>query len=668
MATQVPSPFESTNEESSFFNELIAETGPTSRPSASFPSTGFSTDKMLGMFRNETNIMLASEVSKMRANERNVFGQRLFGWKERLESAIGKIEEKIHVLADVKTPQQREARQKVDDELRRPIAYALLKAIKADLVRQTKQLEQVEQKLVTKQISEMHEKAFKNAVSTKDRELLKHNLYALFRNIFKSVHKSYGAKGFGALFPFIQKMLKAFPDTHKALFLEQFVKTFQDAENVTVGLLPKKAADIAALLHLHSNVHDVFASNDKGVMLSFFDKTNIELSYIRGPALAEKTPLPHGALSKQLIALSLALLVDNKKLMLQQSFQEHVPELSDVIFTFDNVAKKITLHDLLHMKSGLIDVDALAALLGKNPKNMPLEQKLLLLKEHPQLVFDPAQEGQESITNNLLLIKIIEKASKMPFQDFVQKYILSKGALNMPGTKFVNDVELTTTFLDFIKLGQNVMKNKLGKNPEKIAAMLLDEGLYGGVSVFSQEGGKALVQASRMSGLSLLFLASLLQNKKERAFFMATNNESAIVHPFVQKLVNDPLLQPLFGLAFVPFITQEETLEQESEPIEEEALVKLMKKFEGLYRSDALMLTWQVTCKKQKLDHDQKEHVGLEIATPEIHFFVPTYADEKRAHMVLAGRPICRLELSDNTLLLQDPSCGMRDVLFEKVR
>jgi len=688
MATKVPAPFEGTNDENAFFNDLIKDTHLSSAPSKPFPSTGFSANAMLSMFQNETNAMLAGEVSKMKGEARDAFETRFFGWKEQLDSAIGKIEEKIHVLANVQTPQRRDARQKDDAEQRRPLAYALLRAIKQDLIRQTQALEQVEQELITEKLMETHQEALiktKALVTSQDPDSVKQALDALFRSIFKSVDESFGAKGFEALAAFIQKLQKSFPGMDEKLFFEQFIASFQEQEQV--GLIMKDPQNITALMHLHSRVRDAILPNDKGVVASFFTTEGIELQYIRGLAdLAQKnpltnnTPLPLGALSKQLVALSVALLADEKKLMLQESFQEYVPELKDVIFTYQGVEKKITLHDLLCMKSALLDVQGHLMLMGKSPKNVSVDEQLLVLKQHPELLFesgqfDSGQDMQDNMANYLLLIKAIEKASGMSYQDFVQKYILAKNGLNMSSTQFVSDLELITNVQDLVKLGQNMLENKLGKDPEKVASMLTEnvveepvqEAFFTNLSVIAQEGGRALMQTSRMSGISLLFLAFLAHGKQEHGFFFASSNENILPHHFAQTLVNDPQLQPLFGLAFVPFATRQDSIEEEKESADDEALEKLLKKFEGVYRSESQMLMWQIRCKKEKLDYDQKEHIGLEVKTPELLFFIPTYVDETGAHVVLANRPICRLEFFEKSFLLQDPSAGMRDVLFEKI-
>jgi CubicO group peptidase (beta-lactamase class C family) len=137
----------------------------------------------------------------------------------------------------------------------------------------------------------------------------------------------------------------------------------------------------------------------------------------KGEALTPRTRLYAGSVSKQFTALALAKLVEAGRLSLDDEVQTYVPEVP-------RYASKVTLRMLMHHVSGVRDSLDLLALAGVETRRTPMQDALQLLYLQKRPNFTPGTRYSYSNGGYLLLAEVIERASGMPFQDYVRQTIL----------------------------------------------------------------------------------------------------------------------------------------------------------------------------------------------------------------------------------------------------
>lgn len=118
--------------------------------------------------------------------------------------------------------------------------------------------------------------------------------------------------------------------------------------------------------------------------------------------------------SKQITATALLLLVEEKKLSLDDRVSRFFPKLTR--------AKDISVRQLLNHTSGYQDYYAVDYLQPSMQRDITPDGILALFAQKP-LDFEPGTRWQYSNTNYVLLGRIIEKVSGQPFAAFLQKRI-----------------------------------------------------------------------------------------------------------------------------------------------------------------------------------------------------------------------------------------------------
>lgn len=183
-----------------------------------------------------------------------------------------------------------------------------------------------------------------------------------------------------------------------------------------------------------------FQSSEPGCAISVVKNNGIIYQNSFGLAVLEhnipitsKTVFEVGSVAKQFTGYGIALLVDQKKLNLNDDIRKYIPELPDY-------GAKIRIDDLIHHKSGLMDQYALLLYSGYRDGDIITTGDVMnAILNESQLDFLPGEHYTYSNSNYRLLAEIIERVSQQHFAAFMKKNIFTP--LKMFDTKFVKDCE-----------------------------------------------------------------------------------------------------------------------------------------------------------------------------------------------------------------------------------
>jgi len=136
-----------------------------------------------------------------------------------------------------------------------------------------------------------------------------------------------------------------------------------------------------------------------------------------------------GSVSKQFTAACITQLVGKGLLKWDDDIREVCPDLPE--FRLNGEVQKVTVDDLLHMRSGLPDFYSLALISGNDPEKLENTDILDLLNKHPGLIYAPGSQETYCNTNYTILAKITENVAKNnhlleeheTFRDFVRENV-----------------------------------------------------------------------------------------------------------------------------------------------------------------------------------------------------------------------------------------------------
>ncbi|WP_353779661.1 serine hydrolase [Winogradskyella sp. 3972H.M.0a.05] len=219
-----------------------------------------------------------------------------------------------------------------------------------------------------------------------------------------------------------------------------------------------------------------------------------------GISITSKSVFNIASLSKQFTAFSIYLLEDKGSLELDDKIHKYFDGLPEYM-------SQITINDLIHHTSGIRDHVVLAMLAGHNvfSDNIPENLLMDMIKRQSSLEFEPGTKFSYSNSGYLLLAKIVETVSGQKFSEFTTEEIFQP--LNMNSTLFMdnNKVIITnrafaysknenghyensfsinervgagglyTSGEDFAKWIENIKKNRLGINKQRVQKRLLEQ-------------------------------------------------------------------------------------------------------------------------------------------------------------------------------------------------
>ncbi len=147
-----------------------------------------------------------------------------------------------------------------------------------------------------------------------------------------------------------------------------------------------------------------------------------EAIFYKGGEMPANAPINWGSVSKQFTAACIDTLVKEGVIKYDDDIRTLCPDLPE--FKLNGKVQKITVDDLLHMRSGLPEVWGIGLMQGVDAEQLENSVQLSNLKEHPGMIFAPGEKFMYCNTNYYILAKIVEKVSGRDFPDFVREKIL----------------------------------------------------------------------------------------------------------------------------------------------------------------------------------------------------------------------------------------------------
>jgi CubicO group peptidase (beta-lactamase class C family) len=145
----------------------------------------------------------------------------------------------------------------------------------------------------------------------------------------------------------------------------------------------------------------------------------------RGVALTPETAFDVGSVTKQFVAASILLLVNEGRMSLSDDVRKHIPELPDYGHT-------VTIDHLLTHTSGMRDWVWLSQVTGAR------ETALTLVTRQRGLDFAPGEEWSYSNSGYELLREIVARVSGQPLSEFMRTRLFEP--LEMRSTRYAKDV------------------------------------------------------------------------------------------------------------------------------------------------------------------------------------------------------------------------------------
>lgn len=160
----------------------------------------------------------------------------------------------------------------------------------------------------------------------------------------------------------------------------------------------------------------------------------------RGVALTPETPFDVGSVTKQFVAASILLLVEEGRISLSDDVRKHIPELPDYGHT-------ITLDHLLTHTGGLRDWTWISSVTEAREGSLPL-----ILRQRG-LNFTPGEEWSYSNSGYELLREVVRRVSGQTLPDFMRTRLFEP--LGMRATRYAADVrEVPNAALAYEKQGE----------------------------------------------------------------------------------------------------------------------------------------------------------------------------------------------------------------------
>jgi len=408
------------------------------------------------------------------------------------------------------------------------------------------------------------------------------------------------------------------------------------------GVAAQKVVCIQAYTHtdLTDRVDEMFKEWDRndspGAALGIFKDGRI--IYARGYGIASleytipwtpQTVSRTGSISKQFIAMCIAILAEQGKLSLDDDIQKHMPD-------WPVYEGPITLKQLLHHTSGVREYLTLVELMGKPEGSGYVytpNELVKTLSRQKELNFRPGEMYSYSNSGYFLLSEIVSRVSGLKTSAFAKKYIFDPLGMNnthfhddpnmivknraygyspkkeggfrldILRLKVIGDLGVFTSIEDFLKWDQNFYDNKLGKGIQSLIDMMLTRGkLNNGEEIpyalglnISHYGGLRTVSHG---GSAVGYRAHYIQFPDQRFSVVILSNLSTFDPGRIARKIADLYLADQFTEPPIPR-RRERYPEDKREPITLSS--SQLQEYRGKYYSDELDITYTFEVKNNDL-------------------------------------------------------------------
>ena len=287
-----------------------------------------------------------------------------------------------------------------------------------------------------------------------------------------------------------------------------------------------------------------------------------------------------GSISKQFIAMCIAMLAEQGKLSFDDDIRTYLPEMPDY-------GNQVTIRHLLHHTSGIREYLALVNLIGKPEGSVfgyTTRELVELLSRQQKLNFEPGSQFSYTNSGYFLLAEIVTRVSGMKASAFAQENIFEP--LGMTQTRFyddpnaiirnqafgyspkrdggyrldilrsdvIGDLGVITTVEDFLHWDNNFYENKLGAGTKNLITMMFTRGRTSsgedlsyalGLEFDSYRGLKTMGHGGSAVG----YVAEFLQFPEQRFSVVILSNLSSFRPGRIARQVADLYLADQFSEA-----------------------------------------------------------------------------------------------------------------------
>ena len=287
-----------------------------------------------------------------------------------------------------------------------------------------------------------------------------------------------------------------------------------------------------------------------------------------------------GSISKQFIAMCIAMLAEQGKLSFDDDIRTYLPEMPDY-------GNQVTIRHLLHHTSGIREYLALVNLIGKPEGSVfgyTTRELVELLSRQQKLNFEPGSQFSYTNSGYFLLAEIVTRVSGMKASAFAQENIFEP--LGMTQTRFyddpnaiirnqafgyspkrdggyrldilrsdvIGDLGVITTVEDFQHWDNNFYENKLGAGTKNLITMMFTRGRTSsgedlsyalGLEFDSYRGLKTMGHGGSAVG----YVAEFLQFPEQRFSVVILSNLSSFRPGRIARQVADLYLANQFSEA-----------------------------------------------------------------------------------------------------------------------
>lgn len=160
------------------------------------------------------------------------------------------------------------------------------------------------------------------------------------------------------------------------------------------------------------------AKDNKILYKKAFGKASLELDV---PMITDMV-FQIGSITKQFTAIAILKLLEQGKLSLEDDIKKYIPD-------YPSHGNKITLHHLLNQTSGIKELLSIESKENVPYKNYKPLELIEIFKNQP-MQFKPGEKWSYSNSNYSILGYIIEKASGLTYNGFLQEYIFKPAGMS----------------------------------------------------------------------------------------------------------------------------------------------------------------------------------------------------------------------------------------------